>query len=72
MNRTEKRRKQRQICEQPVYNLRSCNVLFAICSRCCVENVAYHSAVVMSYPRNEAASVWVDRHISEIALCGLC
>lgn len=69
MDRTEKRRKQRQICEQTVYNLRSCNVLLAIFV--CVGNVAQHSAMVMSFPRNEEASVWVDRHISEIALCGL-
>lgn len=69
MNRTEKRRKQRQICEQTVYNLRSCNVLLAIFV--CVGNVAQHSAMVMSFPRNEKASVSVDRHVSEIALCGL-
>lgn len=73
-NRTEKRRRKRQICEQPVYNLRVFNVFFAIGSMCWMfvwETSLLHSTVVMSFPRNEVATVWVDRHISEIASCGL-
>ena len=52
----------------------TCNFPCTVASRCLMlvwEMSLVHSTTVMSFPGNERATVWVYRHISEIAFFGL-